>query len=140
MAGASYNKVSYSSIASPYTAQPNDAGFVANPGIGVHNVRGVTVLVSAADGEQLVGGTLEAWGLVPTEVGLNLSPTAATRRWVRVPKCDMQDLVAGRDAVGHFDLTGLGLIVDQLAWLPAALAFSGGTTLSLLYSVRKWGI
>ncbi len=148
MAGARYQLVvagtsgqwSAPAFPTPYTVNPDATGLQDATSVDVHNVRGVSTLVSGLAAEQAVSGTLEGWALVPTNVLVNQAPEAATRRWVRVPKLDIQDFVAGRDVIGNFDLTALGLVADRIAHLPTALVYSGGTVLRVLYSVRRWGI
>lgn len=130
---------------SPYTLGPAvdpdpNATLLEATSISVRNVRGITVLVSGAAGEQAVSGTLEAYGLIPTNLMPSNAPESATRRWVRLPKLDIQDVLAARDVAACFDLTGLGVVVDRIAHLPAALVFSGGTALQLMYAARYWGI
>ncbi len=148
MAGARYNLVTAATgnpwvapaFPTPFTVNPDAAGLQVSTSIAVQNVRGVTVTVCGPAGEQAVSGTLEGWAQVPTNVLVNNAPEAATLRWVRCPKLDIQDVGAGRDILGTFDLTALGLVAFRIALLPTALVYSGGTTLSLVYSARYWGI
>lgn len=124
----------------PYTVNPDATGLQDATSVAVRNVLSLSVLVSGLSAEQAVSGSLQGWALVPTNVLPNNAPEASTRRWVRVPKLDIQDFVAGRDIIGNFDLVGMGLVADRVALLPTALVYSGGTTLQLLYSARYRGI
>lgn len=140
MAGARYQRVNYTGVAGLFQATP-DATFLTTAGsVGLSNVRGVTVSVIGPAGEAVQSGGLEAYAQVPTNVLANNAPEAATFVWVRAPKFDFAGNVGDTNFLASYDVTASGLVAFRLALLPAALQFSAGTALSLVYSVRLWGI
>ncbi len=142
MAGGRYQKVDLGTLTWPVTIQPDSTSLSTAQSIGVSNVRGLTVAALGPDGEQLMAGGFEAYALVPTNVLVNNAPEAATMRWCRAPDFDFTPGPGARDNIKAFDVTGKGLVAFRLAFLPAGVQYSGAATgnLTLLYSVRLWGI
>ncbi len=146
MAGARYKKFDYTIVAgASYSFDPSTLALT--DGVGISNVRGFTVGLMGPAGGTLQpnpGGlspALRGYVLIPSNVLVNNAPEASTMRWVRCPQLDLQNMGGNlQDAAGYFDLTALGIVAFRAACVPEGIVYDAGTSMSLVYSARLWGI
>lgn len=136
MAGQRFQKFDYTMVnATPFSgAAPLEVSSVD-----CANARGISVAVSGPAANTITSGNLQAYGLVAMALLPNNTPDYSTARWVRLPTFDYTPPASNRDACAVVDFS-TGLTVLRFAYVPNALLYSGGTALSLIYAVRKWGI
>lgn len=151
MSGARYQKVTCNqptgfvtpAFPAPYTVYPStnaaDLSLTDDNSLNLRGVRSAQVVMCGPGGAEAASGALRAYLLTPTNLLINKTPEAVTRRWVRAPLLDVQNFGATRDVFGVFSIENLGIVGDRVCWLPEALVYSDGTDLSFLLSARYWG-
>lgn len=107
---------------------------LATDGVDLTNAAGYSVVVSAASGQTITGGTLLCYysGSVSANA---VSGTAPTQRWMRCPSTlDITPGTSVRDAPsGDFEvLVGFG----RLKYVPSSITVSSGSTVDVTITVR----
>lgn len=133
VSGLAYGQATSSFSSKTTQNLTGSAPTLVTDGVDLKNAIGFTVVVSAASGQTITGGSLVCYyyGAVSTAGG-----DAATMRWMLCPtSLNFTPATGGRDAPSgdYQPLTSFG----RIFFMPSSVTVSSGTTVDVTITVRR---